>query len=197
MKSTAASALLFALLPAAIPVTPAFAQEVPPKQTQAPKPAPRKVWTNDELTEVQKPWDKFADQKLAQENAVKAAREKEAKNLAESAKQDKTAPAGPALPSTLEGVQARIAEMREVIQNRTEMLRLKREALSTETDESLRANSNLMIELLIKDIEEGRADLAALEGREKELTGKQATGPKQEPDGKQQPPQPQPAPPKP
>ncbi len=145
-------------------------QAPPPHQAKKPKSGSGKVWTNEDLAGVRKPSDVYLDQKLAAEEAAKAAKETPQETAADAApSQEGTVASKPSPPKTLEEAEERIAKKREEIRNLGQMVRRTREEHFNASNDQARGALNDKIVQLTGALDVAEAELRSLEARLQEL----------------------------
>lgn len=140
-----------------------------PQQANKPKPGRGKVWTNEDLAGVRKPSDLYLDQKLAAEEAAKAAKETPQETTAAAPAQEGTVANKPSPPKTLEEAEARIAKKREEIRNLGQMVRRTREEHFNASNDQARGVLNDKIVQMTGALDVAEAELRSLEARLEEL----------------------------
>lgn len=167
---------------------PAFTQERPKPPEQKPKPAkkPKKVWTEDDVHAVRKPWHDYQDQAAEAAAAAKAAAEAKA----EAANRAAQAPAAEAaataenkankvyVPDTVEGIEKQIQVYQTTIASYHQRIADAREKYFNTGNDEHRAELRREIDFLNSEIEKFEADLKVLEAS---LEKRLAAGEKQPP----------------
>ncbi len=144
----------------------AVSAQQPPSQSESTKPKVKKVWTNEDIGNVRKPSDEYADKKAAEADKAKQAQ----------AAAEKTAPAKPAekkpkdyLPTTIEEAEKRLAAKQyEIDQQHSAVDLVKQEQAQAATPEA-RAAFQKRIDTLSATLEESVAELHAIDARLQEL----------------------------
>lgn len=153
---------------------PAFAQEQANLQpaalrskdeaAPAPKPRPKKVWTEDSIAEVRTPADNYQDSKVAAQASAHAASGTEA--AAPKSKDYKGLGAPPLvlhIPKTAEETQQAIDQRKGMADNFHNLLSNAQERLQTETDPTVRATLAEKANLLLLDIRTTDSEIKTLE----------------------------------
>ncbi len=134
-----------------------------------PKRPSGKIWTNEDLVLLRRPWDIYLERKVADEEAAKAAEQAARKAARTPPDRKKDAASDLLLPSTPEEAEARITEKREEIRNQVKLIQRKREEYLNEREELTREALKNKIELLTRDLDDAEAELKLLEARLQEL----------------------------
>ncbi|MBI1750807.1 MAG: hypothetical protein HY234_05880 [Acidobacteria bacterium] len=150
-------------------------------QAEKPKPAAKRVWSNDDLESVRKPWDEFADQKRAADEAARVAAQAPAKAAPAPVAESKTAGTDAFLPKTVDEAENRIAEKREEIQFQMESIDRTREEYSKASSDQSREALKKKLGSMTTDLDEAIAELKALDRRLHELKAKTREQPPQPP----------------
>ncbi len=131
---------------------------------------PKKVWTNDTITETRTRADIYLDQKAASESAAKTDVAKLPSKPETSATQAVGAPPIVlSVPKTMEEAQQAIARSRGMLENFQNLLATTQEQLSTESDPTVRATLEQKAKLLSGDVNSTMSDLKTLEKALKDL----------------------------
>ena len=138
-------------------LSPALAQQAQPS-----KPKTKKVWTNQDLRNLRKPWDQPADQK-APAAQPGTAPENSSEKAAPASKEEQQLRDPYVPPKTLEEAGARITEKREEIRGQEELIQRTREEYANERNEAVRRDLEKKIARLTADLKEAEAHLKLLE----------------------------------
>ncbi|MBI3662571.1 MAG: hypothetical protein HY234_05910 [Acidobacteria bacterium] len=170
----ALSLLLFSLQPA-------FAQTMASMEPK-PKPKARKVWGNEDVTQLRKPWDEFLEQKKAAEETAKArAQEAQKEQAARSRKQQLKDDPQALWPKTAAEAGKRVAEKLAEIQELDERITRTRQEYFDALSEVEREALQKKINSLTADLEEAQAELRLLQARLAKLKSNPAAPPPQPP----------------
>ena len=162
---------------------PAFTQErlKPPEEKPKPAKKPKKVWTEDDVHAVRKPWHDYQDQRAAEAaeaaKAAAAAKAEEANAAAQAPAAEAAATAeNPAnkvyVPDTIEGIEKQIQVYQTTIASYHQRIADARAKYFNTGNDEQRAELQLEIAYLNSEIEKFEADLKVLEASlEKRLTG--------------------------
>jgi predicted RNase H-like nuclease (RuvC/YqgF family) len=138
--------------------------------------AANKIWRNEDLVALRKPWDIYLDQEIdawqkAQEEAEKEAKAAQARASRRTPAQANTLTDNTPIPTTIDELQVKIkATEQEVRQLSTDLDVLKRNyALATSDD--LQAKLKYDVDLVQNDLKDRQDDLALLQARLNELNG--------------------------
>ena len=163
----AATLLALTLAPAAPAQQPASA---PPQTTRdKTKPPAKKVWTDDDLAAVRKPWDEYADQEARAEQAAAATKAPEKTPL----KKEKPVVRDAYLPpKTVEEAESRLTlKQREINYQLESMDRVRKES-ANETNEQVREAMKQKLEGMKTDLNESQAHLKLLQADLQDLRSK-------------------------
>jgi len=164
----ATSALLaLALAPALSAQQPA---SPPPQQKKSKQPAKR-VWTDDDLQTLHKPWDDYADQKAQVEQAASSATPPEEKTAPE--KKEKLVTRDEYIPPrTAEEAQSRAEAKQREINYQLEAMERKQQEYESEPNEQARQGLKKKLDQMSTDLKEAQTHLKLLETKSKELKSK-------------------------
>ena len=150
------------------------AQGPPPQQNKTKSPV-KKVWTEDDLSGLRKPWDDYADQKsqAAQPPTAASSEEKPA-----PPKKDKPATRDEYIPpKTLEEAETWIAQKREEIKFQHEAIDRVRQDYANESQEQVRQELQKRLDRMTADLKDAEAELKLLEARRDDLKSKPQSEP--------------------
>jgi len=148
------------------------AHSVPDQKLVRPAPSKARVWTNDSLESVRKPWDRYLDQKAAAESATKADGTASSGKTAGQAQK----PSPVEMPKTPEEADQRILAATKGISNRELAIgRLQKELENAPGDQ--RASLQEQLDLLSSKLENNKEELKTLQARRQELAVKHVTTP--------------------
>lgn len=142
----------------------------PPKQEQKSGPKPRRIWTEDDLIPLRKPWDQYQiarEKKVEEEKAAKAAEERSKRSSAKAPEpRVSSVPAsaeGQSEPAeTLPAPEGRIEEAREKVAALEKKLQIAERAFY-DSREDQRADAEHQKEAVAQELEKAREDLKLLE----------------------------------
>ncbi len=142
----------------------------PPKQEQKPASKPKRMWTEDDLITLRKPWDQYQiarEKKAEEEKAAKAAAETSKRSSAKAPEPPKSpVPAsaeGQSEPAeTLPALEGRIEDEREKVAALERKLQAAERALY-DSREDQRADAEQHRDAVSKELEKARDDLKLLE----------------------------------
>lgn len=128
-----------------------------------PKPKPKKVWTEDSISEVRTPADNYQDSKAASQASV----QRDTGAAAAPKSKDYKGPGAPPLvlhiPNTAEETQKAIDQRKGMADNFHNLLSNAQERLQTETDPRVRATMAEKANLLLLDISTTNSEIKTLE----------------------------------
>jgi len=163
----AASALLALAL---APAVSAQQTSPPPQQKKSKQPAKR-VWTDDDLQALHKPWDDYADQKAQAEQAASPATPPEEKTAPEKKEKpmtrDEYIP-----PKTAEEAQSRAEAKQREINYQLEAMERKQQEYESEPNEQARQGLKKKLDQMNTDLKEAQTHLKLLETKSKEPKSK-------------------------
>jgi chromosome segregation ATPase len=142
-----------------------------PTAKEAKLPAKR-VWTNDDLPVLRKPWDNYLEQKAAEQAARAAAEKAEAEKRAKAAKDARatgSAAEADLAPHSVEEAEARIRQKKEEIGFQKELISRTRDAYGLATEENIRQSLIKKLDMLDTDLDAAYAELKTLESQLEEL----------------------------
>jgi hypothetical protein len=169
---TFAPAILLALTLAPLAIAQQPGSQPPPPQKAKPKAGDKRVWSDDDLQALRKPWDDYADQKAQAEQASTPAADS----------QEKTAPAKPAklvtrdeytAPKTVEEAQTRIAAKQREINYQLEAMQRFQQEIASEPNEQIRQDMQKRLGQMNADLKEAGTHLKLLQDNLKELKAPQ------------------------
>ncbi len=172
--SASALAALLALI--VVPVVSAQQSQPPsppPQQQSKPKtPAKKaKVWTDDDLQVLRKPWDDYTDQKAQTEQAADATANPPEKAL--PAKKEKPATRDEYIPpKTAEEAESRIAAKQREINYQFEAIAGIQQEYDNEPNEQIREGLKKKLDQMNTDLKEAQTHLKLLEGNQQDLKSK-------------------------
>ena len=145
------------------------------------KPRPKKTWTEDDVTSLRKPWDKYEDEKAlaAQSSATASASAKQQSAVPPSAggsASQTRASSDPSLPKTNEEAEAQIHEKEAEIRQKQQVLDKSSRDLESADNDFDRSALKSNVEIAKVDLETSKDDLKQLQARQAELKSK-ATAP--------------------
>jgi predicted translin family RNA/ssDNA-binding protein len=159
--------LLISALALCVLVCAAGAQQAPPPKTEPAKPKAKRVWTNDDVTNLRQPSDVYAEEKRQQ--AEDAAKAKEKAAAGGAAAQQPASREDKILPKTLEEAEKRVAgKLYEIEQEQEYIDRLRGESADATTDEA-RAAHQKRLDAALALLEESRAELKKIDARLQEF----------------------------
>jgi hypothetical protein len=139
---------------------------------------PNKIWTNEDLVALRKPWDIYLDQEIdawqqAQEEAKKAAEAAASGTAGSGAKpaQPTTLTDNSPIPTTVDALEIKLNATRQEARQLAADLDTLKKTYDAETDDDRRAKLKLDIDLLERDLADRQADIALLQARITELNG--------------------------
>jgi hypothetical protein len=172
-------AVLLALLLAQLALGQHPQPQGPPPQQNKPKSPVKKVWTEEDLSGLRKPWDDYADQK-PQAAPPPAAASSEEKPV--PPKKDKPASRDEYIPpKTLEEAENWIAEKREEIRFQHEAIDRVRQDYANESQEQVRQELQKRLDRMVADLKDAEAELKLLEASRDDLKSKPQSEPKSAP----------------
>jgi len=134
-------------------------EEAPP----APRPKPKKVWTEDSIGEVRTPADNYQDSKAAQGGAQATPMDAAAASNQAGPKGLGAPPVVLHIPKTAEETQQAIDQRKGMADNFHNLLSNAQERLQTETNPMVRATLTEKANLLLSDISSTNSEIKALE----------------------------------
>lgn len=152
---------------------PSPAAPAPQKQK---KDRPKRVWTDDDLKGLRKPWDEHAEQKAkaeAEAAAAKAAPPEEAGSKAEAQTPEPAEVPDFDPPKTREEAEQRLKEKREEIANQRAAIQDVRDEYFNAGNDQIREELRLRIEKMTRDLEAAEAALVLLEKSVEEFRKKE------------------------
>jgi len=153
------------------------AQSVPAQKLARSASSKTKVWTNDSLESVRKPWDRYLDQKAAAESATKA---DGTASSGKTAGQAQGPPAPVQMAKTPEEADQRISALTKGISNRELAIGgLQKELENAPEDQ--RTELQRQIDLLNSKLKNDKDQLKTLQARRQELGAKPASAPATKP----------------
>jgi hypothetical protein len=164
----AATALL------ALALAPAVSAQQPPsspsQQKKAKQPAKR-VWTDDDLQALHKPWDDYADQKAQAEQASSSATPTEEKTA--PAKKEKPVTRDEYIPpKTADEAQSRAEAKQREINYQLEAMERKQQEYESEPNEQVRQGLKKKLDQMNTDLKEAQTHLKLIETKLKEMKSK-------------------------
>ena len=156
---------------------PATAQQAPsaPQQKDGGraggKPLVKKVWTDDDLQALRKPWDEYADQKAQTEQA--AASTSNPPQKTPPTKKEKPAVRDAYLPpKTVEEAEGRLSAKQREVNYQLESLERVKQEYADEPNEQAREGLKKKLEQMNTDLKEAQAHLKLLEASLEQLKPK-------------------------
>ena len=131
--------------------------------TPAPKPKPKKVWTEDSIAEVRTAADNYQDSKAAVQSNAQATSSGAAAATPAGPKGLGAPPVVLHIPKTAEETQQAIDQRKGMSENFHNLLSNAQERLQTETDPMVRATLTQKANLLLGDISSTNSEIKTLE----------------------------------
>jgi len=163
---------LFAFLVIGVSLAIGYERPTWSDQAQPTKPKTRRVWTNEDLAEVRKPWDLYQierDRRAEKERAARAAEEASKKTAAGLPSAATTPGTGVTeekveAPETVPALEQRITEVRVRVEELERKLKkVEQDALNAIEEE--RAAAQDQTQPIAKELEQARAELKLLEDK--------------------------------
>ncbi len=151
-------------------------------QPAKPKPAAKRVWTDDDLTSVRKPWDTYADQKGRADQGAPAQAKPQEKAAAPQLQRPVTRDPY-IVPKTTDEAEERIVNKRMEIGYQHEAMNPLREELKSETNPAVRQIQLKKLESMSADLQEAETQLKLLQTDLEQLKSKSSAPAAQPPAG--------------
>jgi hypothetical protein len=132
----------------------------------------KRVWTNEDLPGLRKPWDNYLEQKAAEEAARAAAEKAEAEKRAKGSRDARamgSAAEADLAPHSVDEAETRIREKLEEIGYQKELIGRTRDLYAKATEENIRQSLIKKLEMLNNDLDAVYAELKTLESQLEEL----------------------------
>jgi uncharacterized small protein (DUF1192 family) len=144
------------------------------------KPKPRKVWTEDDLASIRKPWDVYQDQEAqSSERNTQIAARPDGAQVPATTDSKSTLSDGSPIPETVQNIEARISTVQQEILQITSNLAATKQAYRDATDDLQRSKLRTDIDLIQGELQENTNDLdvlqARLEAQKKDFENKTAS----------------------
>jgi len=137
-------------------------QSAPAPQPAKPKPPAKRVWTDDDLASIRKPWDTYADEKGRADQGAPAQAKPEEKAAAPQPQRPVTRDPY-IVPKTADEAEERITNKRMEIGYQLEAMDPLRQELKSETNPAVRQNMLKKLESMSVDLQEAETQLKLLQ----------------------------------
>ncbi len=146
-------------------------QSAPAPQPAKPKPPAKRVWTDDDLASLRKPWDTYADQKGRADQGAPAPAKPEEKAAVPHPERPVTRDPY-IVPKTADEAEERIANKRMEIGYQLEAMDPLRQDLKSETNPAVRQIQLKKLESMSVDLQEAETQLKLLQTDLEQLKSK-------------------------
>ncbi len=157
-------------------------QSAPAPQPAKPKPPAKRVWTEDNLGQLRKPWDDYADQKGRADQGAPAQAKPEEKAAAPQPQRPVTRDPY-IVPTSADEAEERIANKRMEIAYQLEAMDPLRQDLKSETNPAVRQIQLKRLESMSADLQESETQLKLLQADLEQLKSKSSAPAAQPPAG--------------
>jgi hypothetical protein len=147
----------------------------PVKKVAANTAGASRVWTNEDLPAVRKPWDNYLEQKAAEEAVRTAAEKSEEEKRAKAAKDTRNAGSAMAAdlaPHTVEEAETRIRDKQIEIAYQKELISRTRDEYGKAVEENIRQSIIKKLEMLDTDLDAAYAELKELQAQLDDMNAK-------------------------